>query len=233
MRLSRPDAVGVGVLLGVLALLAFTAPRWAVLLRRGAPEAGDEGPPAPAASASPSAAEIRISVKLLFPSETEPALVVEERAVAYSPELPRQLRLVLEELLRGSQSEHLPPLPADTKILAVYITAEGLAYVDLSKEAAAGQPGGSLDERLSVYAVVNTLASNFPAVRRVQILIDGKPAETLAGHVDLSRPLVPDLTLIAEPPPSPSPPPEGEPPAAEPTPAPPSPQPSPAQPAKQ
>jgi hypothetical protein len=209
MRLSRADAVGVAVLLAVLGLLAFSAPRWAGLLR-GAPEASGTGAQAPAASASPSAVETRISVKLLFASETEPALVSEERAVAFSPDFPRQLRLVLEELVRGSEAGHLAPLPADTKVLAVFVTAEGLAYVDLSKEAAAGHPGGSLDERLSVYAVVDTLASNFPAVRRVQILIDGKPAQTLAGHMDLSRPLAPDLTLIAEPAPSPSPAPDGE-----------------------
>jgi hypothetical protein len=38
---------------------------------------------------------------------------------------------------------------------------------------------------------------NFPAIRRVQILVDDHPAETLAGHVDLSRPLTPDMTLLA------------------------------------
>jgi hypothetical protein len=227
MRLSRSDAVGVAVLLTVLGLLAYTAPRWAVLLRWGVPEATGEGPQAPAPSAGPSAAETRISVKLLFASEMEPALVSEERAVAFSPELARQLRLVLEEIVRGSQAGHLAPLPADTKVLAVFVTAEGVAYVDLSKEAATGHPGGSLDERLSVYAVVDTLASNFPAVRRVQILIDGKPAATLAGHMDLSRPLMPDLTLIAEPSPSPSPAPEGVAPASAPTAVPSSPQPSP------
>jgi hypothetical protein len=44
---------------------------------------------------------------------------------------------------------------------------------------------------------VNSLAANFPAVRRVQILIDDRPAQTLAGHVDLLRPLRPDMTLLA------------------------------------
>lgn len=229
--MSRADAVGVTVLLAVLGLLAYTAPRWAVLLRSVPEDAGD-GTKAPAPSTAPSAAETRISVKLLFPSEAEPALVTEERGVTFSQELPRQLLLVLEELLRGSQAGHLSPLPADAKVLAVFVTAEGLAYVDLSREAAVGLPGGSLDERLSVYSVVDTLAWNFPAVRRVQFLVDGKPAQTLAGHMDLSRPLLPDLTLIAEPSPSPSPAPEGEatPPDAPPPDAPPgtaSPQPSP------
>ena len=37
------------------------------------------------------------------------------------------------------------------------------------------------------------------AVRRVQILVGGRPVTTLAGHVDLTRPLSADMTLIAEP----------------------------------
>ena len=48
-----------------------------------------------------------------------------------------------------------------------------------------------------MYSVVNTITTNFPAVHRVQILLDDKPAVTLAGHVDLSRPLPQDMTLLA------------------------------------
>lgn len=34
---------------------------------------------------------------------------------------------------------------------------------------------------------------NLPAITRVQILIDGKEADTLAGHVDLRHPLQKNL----------------------------------------
>ncbi len=33
-------------------------------------------------------------------------------------------------------------------------------------------------------------------VQRVQILIDGREIDTLAGHVDLRRPLTADLSLV-------------------------------------
>jgi hypothetical protein len=49
-------------------------------------------------------------------------------------------------------------------------------------------------------------------VKRVQVLVDDKPVETLSGHVDLSRPLLPDMTFLVqpkEPPPSEGPPPPG------------------------
>ena len=81
-------------------------------------------------------------------------------------------------------------------MLDVFVSARGVAYVDLSKEAAGGT-AGSHEELLSVYSIVNSLTVNFPAVKRVQILVDDRPVATLAGHVDLSRPLPPDMTLLA------------------------------------
>ena len=73
-----------------------------------------------------------------------------------------------------------------------------MAYVDLSKEAASPAGRGSDDELITVYSVVNSLTSNFPsAVKRVQIVIEDRQVPTLAGHVDLTRPLGPDLTYLA------------------------------------
>ena len=40
------------------------------------------------------------------------------------------------------------------------------------------------------------LCANLPAVHSVELLIDGKQVETLAGHVDLSRPLEKNLGWV-------------------------------------
>jgi hypothetical protein len=125
-------------------------------------------------------------------------LVMEHRAVAYHPDLARQLRIVLVELIRGSNSGLAAPFAPETRVLEVFVSSQGCAYVDLSGEAAKKPAGtGSTIELLSVYALVNTLTANFPAVRRVQILLDDHPVDDLAGHTDLSRPLLPDMTLLA------------------------------------
>jgi Sporulation and spore germination len=71
----------------------------------------------------------------------------------------------------------------------VFITEHGEAYVDLSREVASAHPGGTVDELLTVYTLVHALTENLPAVTAVQLLVDGKEVETLAGHVDLRRPL--------------------------------------------
>ena len=39
-----------------------------------------------------------------------------------------------------------------------------------------------------MYSLVNSIVTNFPAVSRVQILVDDRPVTSLGGHVDLSRP---------------------------------------------
>jgi hypothetical protein len=52
-----------------------------------------------------------------------------------------------------------------------------------------GHSGGSLDEALAVFAIVNAITVNLPDVTGVQILVDGKEVDTLAGHIDLRHPL--------------------------------------------
>ncbi|MEM1177907.1 MAG: GerMN domain-containing protein [Acidobacteriota bacterium] len=51
---------------------------------------------------------------------------------------------------------------------------------------------GSKQELLTVYSVVNTVVLGSEEVERVVLMVDGKQPETLAGHVDLTRPLRPD-----------------------------------------
>jgi hypothetical protein len=221
------------LLLMLLVGVSLTAPRWARFIRQPLqaaeeePSAEPDAPASPGAttgataattattalprpSPEPSEAQRTINVKLFFEAADRPGLVAEDRLVPFSPDLSRQIVSVVEELLKGPRSGLLAPLNPTARVLEVFVSARGVAYVDLSKEVQATDVVGSAAERLAVYSIVNTISENFPAVRRVQILVDDHPAETLAGHVDLSRPLSPDMTLLAAlpvetPPPSPSP----------------------------
>jgi spore germination protein GerM len=197
-------------LLALLVALALTAPRWARLMRQpvAAPAEEDAGQVASGmakAAAPETEGERTISVKLYFESPDVSGLLPEDRSLPFSVELSRQLRTVVEELVRGSTTGLASPLPANTKVLDVFVTARGVAFVSLSKEAAAGVAGGSTAELLTVYSVVNSIAANFPAVKRVQLLLDDRPVVTFAGHVDVSRPLPPDMTFVAAVMASPSP----------------------------
>ncbi len=193
----------------LLAGVSFTAPYWARYLRQPLavveeePSGSSVPAAAPARSSEPEA-ERKINVKLFFETPDHAGLLSEDREVPFSNDLSRQVHVVVEELIRGSQTGLVQPLAPETRVLEVFVSAGGVAYVDLSGEAAAGISGGSKAELLAVYAVVNSVISNFPSIRRVQILLDDHPVPTLAGHVDLSRPLPPDMTYLA-PLPSPSP----------------------------
>jgi hypothetical protein len=191
-------------LVALLAVAALTAPRWSGLLREPLAvfEGGDGGPGDPAEPSPPGAdarAERRINVRLYFETEESEGLLAEERTIVFSDDLARQIRTLVEELVRGPATGLLPTLPPETKVLEVFVTSSGVAYVNLSGEATA-LPGGSRSELHTVYSVVNSVVANFPAVRRVQILVEDRMVPSLAGHVDLSRPLPADMTLIALPP---------------------------------
>jgi len=80
-------------------------------------------------------------------------------------------------------------IPAGTTVRTVFLTDRGEAYIDLSRDFVAGHTGGSLNEALAVYALVNAMTANLPDVSAVQILIDGQEVDTLAGHLDLRHPL--------------------------------------------
>jgi germination protein M len=210
LRLPRPVLTPRGAslllvlaLVGLQAAVSLSAPMWARLLGGPVPvsaegEGDEEGPvtPTPTPRAAQEA-ERRINVKLFFEASDRAGLVLEDRAVVYHADLSRQLKAVLAELIRGSDAGLVAAFDPGTRVHEVFVSSQGCAYVDLSKEALRPRGSGSQVELMSVYAVVNTLAVNFPAVRRVQILVEDRPADSLAGHADISRPLLPDMTLLA------------------------------------
>ena len=66
-------------------------------------------------------------------------------------------------------------------------SAGTLAVVDLSAAFAASQPSGIEPETLTLLSIIGTLHANLPSITQVRFLIDGHPAQTLAGHADLTR----------------------------------------------
>lgn len=85
-------------------------------------------------------------------------------------------------------------VPVGTKVLSLKVAADGTATADFSKEIAKkGQ--GSYGELMLTYAIVNTL-TEFPEIKRVQILVEGKPVTSFSGHMDLSEPLTRNKTLL-------------------------------------
>lgn len=135
-------------------------------------------------------------VTLYFPSENDDLLHPEKREItAGSPEI--EAEEIIQELIAGSAQGYLSPLPPQAKIRQVFITGDGTAYVDFSRELVEKHPSGSAAELATIYAVVNSLISNIPAVKRVFFLIEGAERETLSGHINLNKPFSAMPSIIA------------------------------------
>lgn len=132
----------------------------------------------------------RISARLFYVAEDGTSLSAVERDVPLAGSPAAQARAILDAQLAPAASPLVSAVPAGTTLRAVFLTGSD-AYVDLSPEAIAAHPGGSTAESLTVYSIVHALTANLPAIAAVQILVDGKEVDTLAGHLNLRRPLAP------------------------------------------
>ncbi len=125
-------------------------------------------------------------------------LVRREAEVPYATDTLSRARIIAERQLERAPRQLLSPFPRGTRLRAVYLADDGILFVDLSGEVTTEHSGGSLDELLTVYALVNALTTNVAEISAVQILVDGREVDTLAGHIDLRRPLTPNLTWVVD-----------------------------------
>jgi hypothetical protein len=145
--------------------------------------------------ADPGLPSRKIKARLFYLSEDGTRLSAVERDVPYG-EGAEQAREIVAAQIAPVAEPLVSAVPPGTRLRGVFITEHGEAYVDLSREAVAAHPGGTLNELLTVYTFVNALTANLPAVHSVQLLVEGSEVPTLAGHVDLGRPLVRNLEWI-------------------------------------
>lgn len=172
------------VLIIVLAAFAFTGLYLWSRMEAPAPTQSDGAGTSPAPAPLVSPAE-PLPVMMFFPSGA--ALVRESLSVTRQYDAQSQAREAVAALLTSPKAWQAPLL-RNLRLSALYLDASGTAYVDLAPASRDRDFRGSVrDELLAVYAVVNTLTQNFEEVKQVHLLIDGREAETLAGHIDLAE----------------------------------------------
>ena len=135
-------------------------------------------------------------VVLYFSDREGEYLIGEKRNILKKDDAKGEAKEMIVELIKGPEGKLLRTLPPRTKLLNLQINDAGLAKVDFNQALSKDHPGGSSAEMMTVYSIVNSLSRNFPQIKRVQILIDGKPIETITGHLSLSLPVAPKPDLI-------------------------------------
>ena len=154
---------------------------------------------APAPLPAPAPVETaHITATLFYASSDGRALVPVKRDVPLASGVVEQGRQILLTELQAAPQPYIKVIPDGTTLRAFYVTDRGDAFVDLGPEIVRAHPGGSMNELLTVYALVNAITTNLPAVQRVQLLVDGKEVDAIAGHVDIRRPLNRDTSLVRE-----------------------------------
>jgi germination protein M len=135
-------------------------------------------------------------IALYFSDESGQYLVCETREI---PKVEGIARAAMQELIAGPSVESglLPTIPVGTELLDINVRPDGVCIVDFSGELVVNHPGGSLNEEMTVYSVVNTL-TQFPTIQEVQILVDGQKVETIAGHLDVSTTMARNEEIILD-----------------------------------
>jgi germination protein M len=124
-----------------------------------------------------------IQVKLFVVGPSGKRLATESQEIPLEPSVQEQATKVVELLLRRSTA-----FPQGVTLREIFITSQGVAYVDLSQELVANHPGGTSAEELTVFSLANTIIANFPAIKMVRLLVEGREIQTIAGHLDLTVP---------------------------------------------
>jgi spore germination protein GerM len=181
------------LLVAGLALALVGAAAWGTMwiLNQPVPVTGEETPASTGVPATPEAPAVsggevpagRIQVKLYVLASSGRELATENQEIAFAPSLQEQAKEVVRLLLRRSAA-----IPRGVELRELFITSQGVCYLDLSQELVSNHPGGSSAEELTVFSLTSTLIANFPAVKTAKILVEGREIQTIAGHLDLTIP---------------------------------------------
>lgn len=105
--------------------------------------------------------------------------------VKRQPDTQAQARETLTALLQDHRSAQAAVL-REISLRAFYLDGQGTAYIDITP-AQQFVTASAWDEQLALYAMVDTVIQNFDEIKDVRFLVDGRTAQTLAGHIDLLR----------------------------------------------
>ena len=171
------------VLLVVLCLLAATALTGCSSWGKNKPKQGD-GPD----NQQPKLATVEMV--LYFSDDQAMYLVPEKRKISIEQGASDEVLAasIVKELIAGPKNKELyATIPAEAKILSVKIK-DGVASADFSEELQSKHWGGSSGEGMTLNSIANTL-TELDSIDKVQLLIEGKKVESLAGHADTTVPL--------------------------------------------
>lgn len=131
------------------------------------------------------------AVTIFFGSREADGFASETREVPVAQGFEDQVKLVLVELIKGSNdSDNINAIPQGTELVQVFwVEDTQTLFLDFNKAFTMNHPGGSTGEYYTISTIIKTVSANFPQVTRVQFLVEGNAVESIAGHYELDRPI--------------------------------------------
>lgn len=186
-----------GLVTAILAVVFAVALMTALDRLLTQPTPADPSTAAPPPTPAEAPAVPKIKATLFFASEDGWHLVPVEREVPLAEGAVAQARAVLEaQLSAEAPAPLISTIPKGATLRGIFVSDRNEVFVDLDPVIRTSHPGGTQQELMTVYTIVNTLLTNLPGLQEVQILIGGQEVDTLAGHVDLRRPLKKNDSLL-------------------------------------
>lgn len=105
-------------------------------------------------------------------------------------------KYIAQEVIKGPNDEKLSkPIDGNVEVLSAKTDSDGVCTIDLSKEFAEENTGGTLRESLAIYALVNSLCE-VDYIKEVKINIEGNEEFEFGGHFDFSDTFEYDYDMI-------------------------------------
>jgi hypothetical protein len=194
-RIDRSLGSG-GLWIAVLAvIIVLGGAAGTYLWLRVSDPAADSPAPVQDSSAPMEGIQDSVAVTLFVPGGAilNPGVVTVKRQFDTQSQAHEALTAVLANF-NAFQSSGLKEL----KVREFFIDRTGMAYVDLASPVQNSIKASAEEEMLALYAMVNTLTQNFEEIKLVCFLLEGREAQTLAGHIDLTRKFVRRADLIKQ-----------------------------------
>ena len=133
---------------------------------------------------------------LYFADKDNLYLIAESRVLMHAGNPVALGKSIIRGLADGPQGELMPTLPKGTDLRSLFILEDGTAVLDMSETVRDRHPGGCETELLTIFSIVNSLVLNIDNITAVKILIGGREAATLAGHIDIRYPYKANMLLV-------------------------------------
>jgi len=127
----------------------------------------------------------KVPVDIYFADTETEKFLVYKTEIFETKRIENGIKQSLIILFSAPPEGYVTYIPEGSSVREVFMDPNGICYVDLHGSISANFKGGTSAENHAVYAIVNTIMKNFPKVNGVRFLIDGKEAETLAGHIKI------------------------------------------------